>query len=72
MDESQDVRSEGEGMPFEGTGDDRVDGILALLDELPGRPVTEHVELYLEVHGRLTDELNPGSKLRGVGTDGPA
>ena len=72
MDESQDGPSGSEGEPFEGTGDGRVDGILALLDELPERAVTDHVELYLEVLARLSDELNPGPKLHQAGNNGPA
>lgn len=54
------------------TGDPRVDDILTGLDELEGLPVIEHADLYLEVHARLTGELNPGAALRGAGAHGPA
>jgi len=54
------------------TGDPRVDDILTGLDELDETPVMEHAGLYLEVHARLTGELNPGAALRGAGAHGPA
>jgi len=39
------------------TGDPRVDAALACLAELGGRPVSEHVELYEDVHRRLQELL---------------
>lgn len=48
----------------EATGDPRVDAALQLLDRLPGLPVSEHPELFEQVHAQLSDvlgELDPGS-----------
>jgi hypothetical protein len=45
------------------TGDARVDAALKLLDRLPGLPVSEHPELFEQVHAQLSDvlsELDPG------------
>ena len=39
------------------TGDDRVDGAMAGLARLAGRPADEHVAVLEEVHGRLRDIL---------------
>jgi hypothetical protein len=39
------------------TGEPRVDAALARLDELAGRPVTEHRAIFEEVHRRLRDVL---------------
>jgi len=39
------------------TGEPRVDAGLARLDELTGRPVTEHREIFEDVHRRLRDVL---------------
>ena len=39
------------------TGEPRVDAALARLDELPGRPVTEHRPIFEDVHRRLRDVL---------------
>jgi len=39
------------------TGEPRVDAALARLDELPGRPVTEHRAIFEDVHRRLRDVL---------------
>lgn len=39
------------------TGDARVDAALAPLDDLAGRPVTEHVTIFEDVHRRLTAVL---------------
>jgi hypothetical protein len=39
------------------TGDERVDGALAGLSRLPGRPTEEHVAVLEEVHGQLRDIL---------------
>lgn len=59
-------------MEWGDAGDARVDGILALLDELDDKPVVEHAELYLEVHSRLSGELNPGAAARRSGAHGSA
>lgn len=39
------------------TGEPRVDATLARLDELAGRPVTEHRAIFEDVHRRLRDVL---------------
>ena len=39
------------------TGEPRVDAALARLDELAGRPVTEHQPIFEDVHRRLRDVL---------------
>jgi hypothetical protein len=39
------------------TGEPRVDAALATLDELAGRPVTEHRAIFEDVHRRLRDVL---------------
>jgi hypothetical protein len=39
------------------TGEPRVDAALARLDELAGRPVTEHRAIFEDVHGRLREVL---------------
>ena len=39
------------------TGEPRVDAALARLDELTGRPVTEHRAVFEDVHRRLRDVL---------------
>jgi hypothetical protein len=43
--------------PRPSTGDPRVDAALARLDELEGRPVTEHRAVFEDVHRRLRDVL---------------
>jgi hypothetical protein len=50
--------------PQPGTGEARVDAALKLLDRLPGLPVSEHPELFEQVHAQLADvlgELDSGS-----------
>src|SRR5215472_10673654 len=50
--------------PGPATGEPRVDAALKLLDRLPTLPVSEHAELYEQVHGQLSDvlgELDSGS-----------
>ncbi len=45
------------------TGDARVDGAIAGLSRLPGRPAEEHVAILEEAYGRLRDildDLGPG------------
>ncbi len=46
------------------TGDARVDEATAALSELDALPVSDHVDRYTDVHGRLHDILN--------GVDSPA
>jgi len=45
------------GGPRAATGEPRVDAALAGLDELAGRPVTEHRPIFEDVHRRLRDVL---------------
>jgi hypothetical protein len=45
------------GGPAAATGEPRVDAALARLDELAGRPVTEHRLIFEDVHRRLRDVL---------------
>ena len=40
-----------------GTGEPRVDAALRLLDRLPGLPVSDHPELFEQVHAQLTEVL---------------
>jgi len=39
------------------TGEPRVDAALRLLDRLPGLPVSDHPELFEQVHAQLTEVL---------------
>ncbi|MBM3689819.1 MAG: hypothetical protein FJW80_09255 [Actinobacteria bacterium] len=43
--------------PVEPTGDPRVDAALDRLAELEGSPVVEHVEIFSDIHVRLTGAL---------------
>ncbi|TDD58061.1 hypothetical protein E1293_47175, partial [Actinomadura darangshiensis] len=43
--------------PPDPTGDPRVDAAVARLGELGGRPVSEHVEVFEDVHQRLQELL---------------
>jgi hypothetical protein len=43
--------------PAPATGEPRVDAALRLLDRLPGLPVSEHSELFEQVHAQLSDVL---------------
>jgi hypothetical protein len=43
--------------PRPAPGEPRVDAALAMLDELDGRPVTEHRAIFEDVHRRLKDVL---------------
>ena len=52
------------------TGDARVDAALKLLDRLPGLPVSDHPELFEQVHARLSEVL--GELESGPGAVGPA
>jgi hypothetical protein len=51
-----------------GTGEPRVDAALRLLDRLPGLPVSDHPQLFEQVHAQLTDVLGELD----AGTGGPA
>lgn len=58
-----DERPEDTGEQRQATGESRVDAALGRLDELEGRPVTEHRAVFEDVHRRLRDvlgELDPG------------
>jgi hypothetical protein len=43
--------------PVPATGEPRVDAALRLLERLPGLPVSEHSELFEEVHAQLSEVL---------------
>ncbi len=43
--------------PAAATGEPRVDAALRLLDRLPGLPVSEHPELFEQVHAQLAEVL---------------
>jgi hypothetical protein len=43
--------------PAPATGEPRVDAALKLLDRLPGLPVSEHPQLFEQVHAQLSDVL---------------
>ncbi|MFV2174804.1 hypothetical protein ACFHW2_31020 [Actinomadura sp. LOL_016] len=43
--------------PPEPTGDPRVDAVLARLGDLAGRPVSEHVDVFEDVHRSLQELL---------------
>jgi hypothetical protein len=47
----------GETRAVPATGQPRVDAALRLLDRLPGLPVSEHPELFEQVHAQLTEVL---------------
>jgi len=54
------------------TGEPRVDAALKLLDRLPGLPVSDHAELFEQVHAQLSDvlgELDPGAGAAGPASD---
>ncbi len=52
------------------TGEPRVDAALKLLDRLPGLPVSDHAELFEQVHAQLSEVL--GELDSGTGAAGPA
>jgi hypothetical protein len=55
------------------TGEPRVDAALARLDELAGRPVTEHRAVFEDVHRRLRDVLGElDTREQGSGDQAPA
>jgi hypothetical protein len=43
--------------PVPSTGEPRVDAALRLLERLPGLPVSDHPELFEQVHARLSEVL---------------
>jgi len=43
--------------PVPATGEPRVDAALRLLERLPGLPVSEHSELFEQVHAQLSEVL---------------
>jgi hypothetical protein len=49
------------------TGEPRVDAALRLLERLPGLPVSEHPQLFEQVHARLSEVL--GELDSGPGAD---
>lgn len=69
MDEAQAAAAEG-GTSSSGAADTKVERILALLDGLEDLPVAEHAGVYLDVHDRLGEELDPGRALRQAGDHG--
>ena len=54
----------------ETTGEARVDAAIKLLDRLPGLPVSDHPELFEQVHARLSEVL--GELDSGPGAAGSA
>ena len=56
-DEDRTVRGSGQDRTVPGTGEPRVDAALRLLDRLPGLPVSEHPQLFEQVHAQLTEVL---------------
>jgi hypothetical protein len=62
------TRSEAVPSSAPGTGEPRVDAALKLLDRLPGLPVSQHPELFEQVHAQLTEVLGELDS----GPDGPA
>jgi hypothetical protein len=56
--------------PAPATGEPRVDAALKLLDRLPGLPVSEHSELFEQVHAQLSEVL--GELDSGPASSGPA
>jgi hypothetical protein len=54
--------------PVATTGEPRVDAALALLDRLPELPVSEHAELFEQVHAQLSEvfgDLDAGGPVGG-------
>jgi hypothetical protein len=68
MDDDMGSGDDGDLRPL--TGDPQVDRIVAVLDGLDDLPVPEHVDVYLDVHARLSRELNPEQGLRQAGAHG--
>jgi hypothetical protein len=58
--------------PPDETGEPRVDAALRLLERLPGLPVSDHPELFEQVHAQLAEVLSDlGSGLPGGPADTP-
>jgi hypothetical protein len=58
--------------PVPETGEPRVDAALRLLERLPGLPVSDHPELFEQVHAQLAEVLSDlGSGLPGGPADPP-
>ncbi|RSN69409.1 hypothetical protein [Actinomadura sp. WAC 06369] len=57
--------------PPEPTGDPRVDAVLARLGDLAGRPVSEHVEVFEDVHRNLQELLISAESAPDGGAGGP-
>ena len=60
------LEPEREPQPVPTSGEPRVDAALNLLDRLPGLPVSEHSEVFEQVHAQLSDvlgELDSGPAL---------
>ncbi len=58
--------------PVPQTGEPRVDAALRLLERLPGLPVSDHPELFEQVHAQLAEVLSDlGSGLPGGPADSP-
>jgi hypothetical protein len=51
------------------TGEPRVDAALRLLERLPGLPVSEHPELFEQVHAQLSEVLGELDSGPAVGGD---
>ena len=51
-------------------GDAQVGRVLAQLDVLADLPVAEHAAVFLDIHDRLSGQLNPEQQLRRAGADG--
>lgn len=54
------------------TGDAQVDELLTVLEDLADSPVPEHADVYLALHARLQDALDPDAQLRRAGAHGTA
>ncbi|WP_434991815.1 hypothetical protein [Arthrobacter sp. Ld5] len=71
MNEAQ-AAAPGDGTPSSGTADTTVEQILGLLEGLGDLPVADHAGVYLDVHDRLSGELDPDRALRRAGAHGTA
>ena len=56
--------------PASSTGDVEVDRIVGALDGFDAAPVSEHSDLLLDVHDRLSSELTLEQELRAAGVHG--
>lgn len=57
----EDQPADGQASGRQGTGSVEVDGVLADLAALEGRPVAEHVAVFEDAHRRLRRALDPAS-----------